>query len=252
MAAPTLQAQGTIAASTTADISVALPAYADGDIIVIQTVGFVPNTNISLGYGGAGFPTTFKEFSLRNETSSWTTHSNADAFGINSAGPVVFGLGWALATSSTSLGTTVTIARGFNWDTGADTCFAGRAYVIRGCDLNGYTPYNQDVILSTPSSAANPQIPQCSVFYPETLVIAFLAQSDNTTVPTAATGYTVGTLATTTTGTDASFQTYRQTANTDVSAVTPTGGALIPSTNGSAVYFVVGFRPNNPRRVLIT
>lgn len=242
MAAPTLQAQGNIAANTTGDLSVALPAYDNYDIVVVQSLIFAPNT--------VGTP-----FNNASMASPWQAFSSS----IGTAGSFVegtipneqFNIWWARATSTTSLGTTATITRGGNWDTGNDTVFAGRAYVIRGCEPNG-DPYDDTPGYTTPVTTANAQLPAETVRGIERLVIHFMAKSDNTTNPTAATGYTVGTNAASTTGTDASFQTYRRTADADVTAVTPTGGAANAANNGSNTYFSVVFRPNNPRRFLIT
>lgn len=242
MAAPTLQAQGTINAVTTGNLSLTLPAYTTNDIIVIQTQFWGPNSatvtlsNPSLGTPYVGF----------NNTAS----SGSFIYGLTTDDEI-FNAWWARATSASSLGTTASITRGSNWDTGNDTCFAGRAYVIRGCDPNG-SPFDYIPDFTPPDTIANPQLPAVTVGGIERLIIHFMAKSDNTTLPTAATGYTVGTVATTTTGTDAGFQTYRRTADANVTAVTPTGGAANAATNGTSTYMSVAFRPNNPRRFLIT
>lgn len=247
MAAPTLQAQGTIVANTNGnDLVVTIPANQVNDIIILNFLVWAPNsTNTStLGWeseiltsGWYGFT-----FPIQGVGTSIFEGAGAPYDGIHT-------IWWHRATAST--GTSVTITRDTIFDTGTDTVAAARAYVIRGCDPNG-SPFDYVPTFSALSTAANPQLPAVSVGDTERLIVHFMSKTDNTTLPTAATGYTVGTVQTTTTGTDAGFQTYRRTADAAVTAVTPTGGAAPATGNGSSTYFSVAFRPNNPRRVLIT
>lgn len=224
MAAPTLQTQGNIAAVTTGNLAITLPAYTTNDIVVITTVGWVPNTTTGTN--------------TQSLASPWTKYSPDITTITSSIIDAEYAFWWARATSASSLGTTVTITRPTSWDTGTDTCWAGRAYVIRGCETSG-NPYDELVATSI-STAANPAFPAVTVNAGERNVIVFMAKADNTATPTAATGYTVGTEATTTTGTDAGFQSYTDVTNTSVSAVTPTGGTA-PAQGGS-VYWGVSFK----------
>lgn len=225
MTAPNLQAQGTIAAVTSGNLAITLPTYAANDIVVITTVGWVPNTTTGTN--------------TQSLASPWNKYSPDVTTITSSIIDAEYAFWWARATSSSSLGTSVTITRPTSWDTGTDTCWAGRAYVVSGCVTTG-NPY--DAITATAiSTAANPQLPAATVSGNERNVIAFAVMADNVSLPTAATGYTVGTAATTTTGTDAGFQSYSDITNANVSAVTPTGGTA-PG-QGGTVYFSVVFTP---------
>lgn len=223
MPAPTLSQQGAIAAVTTGDLAITLPAYTTNDIVVITTVGWIPNTTTGTN--------------TQSLASPWTKYTPA----VTSGNPIdtEHAFWWARATSASSLGTTVTITRPANWDTGTDTCWAGRAYVINGCVTTG-NPYDE-LAATALSTAANPQLPAITVSGGNRLALIFMTKADNSATPTAATGYTVGTEVTTNTGTDAAFQTYRQTTSANITAVTPTGGAA--PAQGDSVYFEVAFVP---------
>lgn len=224
MAAPTLQAQGNIAAVTTGNLAITLPAYTTNDIVVITSVGWVPNTTTGTN--------------TQSLASPWTKYSPDITTITSSLIDAEYAFWWARATSGSSLGTTVTITRPTSWDTGTDTCWAGRAYVIRGCETTD-DPFDQ-LTATAISTAANPALPAVTVNAAERNVIAFYVSADNNTAPTAATGYTVGTADTTNTGTDAGFQSYSDVTNTSLSAVTPTGGGA-PAQGGS-VYFSASFK----------
>lgn len=225
MAAPTLQAQGTLAAVTTGNLAITLPTYAANDIVVITTVGYVPNTTTGANTQSLASPWTKNSPDLTVITGGLIDEEHA--------------CWWARATSASSLGTTVTITRPANWDTGNDTCWAGRAYVIRGCPTTGdpFDEFGQTAL----STAANPALPAITVNGGNRLAIVFMTKADNATLPTAATGYTVGTVETTATGTDAGMNSYRQTASANVATVTPTGG--IAPAQGNSAYFEFSFTP---------
>lgn len=225
MAAPTLQAQGTLAAVTTGNLAITLPTYAANDIVVITTVGYVPNTTTGANTQSLASPWTKNSPDLTVITGGLIDEEHA--------------CWWARATSASSLGTTVTITRPANWDTGNDTCWAGRAYVIRGCPTTGdpFDEFGQTAL----STAANPALPAITVNGGNRLAIVFMTKADNATLPTAATGYTVGTVETTATGTDAGMNSYRQTASANVATVTPTGG--IAPAQGNSAYFSFSFTP---------
>lgn len=223
MPAPTLSQQGSIAAVTTGDLTITLPAYTTNDIVVITTVGWIPNTTTGTN--------------TQSLASPWTKYTPA----VTSGNPIdtEHSFWWARATSASSLGTTVTITRPTGWDTGTDTCWAGRAYVINGCVTTG-NPYDE-LAATALSTAANPQLPAITISGGNRLALIFMTKADNSATPTAATGYTVGTEVTTNTGTDAAFQTYRQTTSANITAVTPTGGAA--PAQGDSVYFEIAFVP---------
>lgn len=225
MPAPTLQAQGNIAAVTTGNLAITLPAYAANDIVVITTMGWVPNTTTGTN--------------TQSLASPWTKNSPNVTTITGGIIDAEYACWWARATSASSLGTTVTITRPTSWDTGNDTCWAGRAYVIRGCVETG-NPFDEFASTAI-STAANPALPAITVNGGNRLAIVFMAKADNTATPTAATGYTVGTEASTTTGTDGAFQSYSQTASANISTVTPTGG--VAPAQGGSVYFEFSFAP---------
>lgn len=225
MAFPTLQAQGTVNAVTAGNLAITLPAYAADDIVVITTVGYVPNTTTGTNTQTLASPWTKYTPDVTRITGGLIDSEHA--------------FWWARATSTVSLGTSVSITRPTSWDTGTDTAWGGRAYVVRGCGTIG-DPFDE-LVASTPVNTANPQIPAITVNGLERTVIAFYVASDNLTAPTAATGYTPGTAAINNTGTDTGFQTYLDQTNTSVVATTPTGGAT--SAQNFQVYFVASFVP---------
>lgn len=227
MPAPTLHAQGTANAVTSGNLAITLPTYAANDIVVITTVGYVPNTTT-----GAN---------TQSLSSPWT--KNSPDVTVTTGGVIdeEHACWWARATSASSLGTSVTITRPTSWDTGTDTCWGGRAYVIRGCATTG-NPFDEFASTAV-STAANPALPAITVSGGNRLALVFMTKADNTATPTAATGYTVGTQATDTTGTDCAFQTYRQTASANVATVTPTGGTA--PAQGNSVYFEFSFIPES-------
>lgn len=227
MAVPVLQTQGTVAAVTTGNLVITLPAYLANDIVVVTSVGFVPNTTTGTN--------------TQSLDSLWTKNSpNATVI----TGGIIdeeHACWWARATSNSSLGSTVTITRPTGWDTGTDGVWAGRAYVIRGAVASGnpFDEFSQTAL----TNIANPVLPAITVSGGNRLAIVFMTKADNTAVPTAATGYTLGTAAPDATGTDCNFQTYRRTASTSVSTVTPTGGAANAANNGNSAYFEFSFIP---------
>lgn len=228
MAAPTLQAQGAANAVTIGDLAITLPTYAANDIVVITTVGFVPNTSTGANTQSLSSPWTKNSPDVTVITGGLIDEEHA--------------CWWARATSNSSLGSTVTITRPANWDTGTDTCWGGRAYVIRGCVTTG-NPFDEFASTAL-STAANPVLPAITVAGGNRLAIVFMTKADNTTNPTAATGYTVGTNAADTAGTDCSFQTFRQTTSSNLSTVTPTGGSAPAANNGNSCYFEFAFIPD--------
>lgn len=220
-----LQTQGTVSAVTTGNLSVTLPSYVANDIVVITTAAYIPNTTTGTN--------------TQSLASPWTKYTPAVTTITGGIIDTEHAFWWARATSSSSLGTTVSITRPTSWDTGTDTAWGGRAYVIRGCITTG-NPFDQ-LIASALSTAANPPLPAVTVSGAARLVIAFYVATDNLAAPTAATGYTPQTAATDNTGTDTGFQTYTDATNTSLTAVTPSGGAT--SAQNYQVYFSASFAP---------
>lgn len=227
MAAPTLQAQGAVNAVTIGNLAITLPTYAADDIVVITTVGFIPNTATGANVQSLASPWTKNSPDVTVITGGLIDEEHA--------------CWWARATSNSSLGSTVTITRPANWDTGTDGVWGGRAYVIRGCVTSG-NPFDEFASTAL-TTVANPVLPAITVSGGNRLAIVFMTKADNTAVPTAATGYTVGTAAPDTSGTDCNFQTYRQTTSANLGTVTPTGGTANAANNGNSAYFEFAFIP---------
>jgi hypothetical protein len=226
MAAPVLQLQGVDAAVTTGNLTVGIPAgEVANDILVVTTVAWVVNT--TTGANTIAAPAGWTKFTPDVTT---ITSNLIDA---------EWSFFWRRATSASEADPV--FVRPTGWDTGNDTSWAGRCYVIRGAVTTG-NPW--DAITNTAVSAvANPAFPAITVSGNERMAIVFAVKTDDAALPTAATGYTVGTFDSTTTGTDAGFNSYRvATTNTTVAAVTPSGGAA--PAQGGTVYFGVSFVPS--------
>lgn len=238
MAVPVLQAQGAIANVTGvgSNLVITLPAYQADDIVVLTSVGWVPNTT-----------TGTNTMSLASPWTKYSPNITTITGGLIDGEWAFF---WARAANASSLGTTVTITRPTSWDTGNDTAWGGRAYVIRGCATTG-NPYDQLTATSLVATA-NQAFPAITVTGVERLPVVFYCSSDNNTAPTAASGWTVNTAVTDAGGTDVGFQSYDIEAgvSTSTSAVTPTGGGA--PAQGSNMYFAASFRPPSPRYFIIT
>jgi hypothetical protein len=217
MAFPVLQAQGTTAAVTTGSLTVTLPAHQTDDILIVLTVDWVPNTSGNAVTGGI--------------PSGWAV---APAGGIN----LVTGAEtdghirpfWKRAASGSE--TDPVFTRGGSWDTGTDTCFAGRAYVIRGCPTSG-NPWDNNA-RTGPHTAGDADFPAVTVAASQRLVVIFGASSDNQLWNLAPSGWAGGTADNTTTGTDAGFQTFRK--ETDTSTSGDTSNVDAPAQGGYAFY----------------
>lgn len=228
MTSPFIQAEGAIAAVTTGNLAITLPSYVANDIVVINTVGWVPNTTTGQ--------------SVQSLTSPWTKEQTGQYIDLTTTDGEV-ALWWARATSNSSLGTTVTITRPANWDTGTDTCWAGRAYVIRGCITTG-NPYDDTGFESATTFG------EIIVDGGDRLVVQFFASPDNLSAGAAPSPYTAGTADTTNTGTDAGFQTFYISGRSTTIAAT-THNATTPG-QGYNQTFGFSFRPPDPRYILIT
>jgi hypothetical protein len=189
MAAPTLQAEGTIAVSTSGSVSPTIPTHQTDDILVCAVTIWAPNTASAI----ADIPTP----------SGWTK-ADSQLFFVDIVRDGEIAWFWRRATGA---GTTVTFTRGSGWDTGTDTNFSARAYVIRGCITSG-NPW--DALASTQGVNANGNAPAVTVSGSERTVIQFLTRQDDYVTAPSMSGWTAGTAVETTTGTDASFHTFRK------------------------------------------
>jgi hypothetical protein len=221
MAAPMLAAEGSVAAVTSGNLTVTLPAHQANDILVACVVGWVPNTT-------SGTATL-------TAPSGWTKAASDTLItsGIIDGEWAIF---WRRAASSSE--TNPTFTRPSGWDTGTDTCFAGRAYVVRGCVTTG-DPWDQ-IAQSPLYSTANGAVPAVTVSGSERTVIQFFVSSDDLSAGSV-TGWTAGTAATTTTGTDAGFQTFRK-ENVSSSTSADASTASAPA-QGRYIFFGASFVP---------
>jgi hypothetical protein len=223
MAAPVFLQQGNASVVTNGNLTVVIPAVEQAnDILVVAMVAWVPNTGT--GANTVAAPTGWTKF-----TPATTTITG----GLIDAEYAFF---WKRAVGGDA---DPVFVRPTGWDTGTDTCWYGRSYVIRGCATTG-DPW--DTITSTAiSTAANPAFPAITVSGTERLAVVFAVKTDNTALPTAATGYTVQLETNTATGTDAAINSYTvSSTNASVSAVTPTGG--VAPAQGGTVYFGISFK----------
>lgn len=222
MTAPTLVGEGNIATATnTSNLSVTIPAHEVDDIIVIVTANWVPNTT-----------------SGTNQTSMTSPWTKLTALTQTSGSPIDSELSiyWTRATSTSTTGS---IVRGSGWDSGTDGLRAARAYVIRGCTPTG-DPWDAAVV-ATLQSAANLTMPAVTVSGSERLVIQFLIANDDNGVGTTPSGWTAGTRATSTTGTDAEFQTFRKDNQSSSSAAQ--ASAVAARTAGFYTFVGISFKP---------
>lgn len=210
MAAPTLQAEGATATGvTTGAPTVTIPTHQANDILVVQAMAWVPNTTTP---DAAQIPTPAGGWAAMGSQVGQPAASPRDGW---------VGTFWLRASGA---GTTVTLTRGAGWDTGTDTCFNARAYVIRGCRTSG-NPF-ESTNTSGPHTGANQAFPAVTVSGADRLVVIFGAASDNLGFSLASSGWTTGTEDNDAGGTDSSFQTARKDAqSSSTSADTATAAA---------------------------
>jgi hypothetical protein len=231
MAAPTLLSEGTISVNTSGTNSPTIPSHVADDILVCV-----------VGYWGPNTPLTNNLISFPTAPTGWNKFSSVAATGLStfSSGDIgIFDWYWFRATGA---GTTVTVSRpvgetGQASDTGTDTAFSARVYVIRGAETTG-NPFDDNQVTATLTSA-NGSVDAVTVSGTERMVVHFFVAQDDVT-PTA-TGWTAGTAATSTTGTDAGQQTLRKD---NVSAST-SADAMTVSAPAQGHYAVLGvsFKP---------
>jgi hypothetical protein len=224
VAAPTIQAEGTIATGVTTGVpSITIPAHQADDILVVVATVWVPNT---LTPDAAQIPTP----------STWNllgTQIGQPAASPRDGWHAVF---WKRAAGA---GETVTFTRGAGWDDGTDTVYNGIAFVIRGCTTTG-DPF-ENATTAGPYTTANQNLPAVTVSGNERRVCAFAAMQDNVTLCSAASGYTVTAAAANAGGTDSAFRLAHRTADTGtVAAVASTTSAPV---QGSYGFISAAFKP---------
>jgi hypothetical protein len=223
MAVPTLQATGTLAVVTSGNLTVTLPTHQANDILIVVLSGWVPNTTTGTNVVAAPAGGWAK---LLSDTLINTTIDGE------------WSIFWLRASASGT--TNPAFTRPTSWDTGTDTNWSGIAYVIRGCETTG-NPWD-DAQKSALHSAANGALPAVTVSGTERHVIHFLSKADDNGGVTAATGWTLDTPVTTTTGTDASFQTIRK-SNVSASTTADATTIVAPVTGLRYQFYGISFKP---------
>ena len=190
MPAPTLQAEGALAVVTTGNLAITTPAYEINDIVVIAIAMWAPNTA-----GASGI----------NTPSGYTTIAQA-YYPLSGTNDGYYGYYWRRASAS-STGDSITITRTAGWDTGTDTAWGGRAYVIRGCETSG-DPWDHFALTIYTTATGN--VPAVTVSGSERTVIQFLVKTDDFATAPTVSGWTSGTQVESTTGTDHSQGSFRK------------------------------------------
>lgn len=229
MAAPTLQASGTVANVTSGNLTVTLPTHQANDILIVVVSGWVPNTTAGTN--------------LMTAPAGGWVKLLSDSL-INTQIDGEWAIFWLRATAPDT--TNPAFTRPASWDTGTDSAWGGRAYVIRGCAVTG-NPWDA-AAKSALHSTANQAFPAVTVSGSERTVIQFLSKSDDNGGVTAATGWTIDTAATSATGTDCSFQTIRKN---DISSSTTADTATItaPATGLRYQFYGISFKPEPPATI---
>lgn len=221
MAGPTLQAEGATSAVTSGAPSVTIPTHQADDILIVVAVFWGPNTT-----GDAAQIPTPSGWALVGSQVGQPAAANRDGWS------AVF---WKRATGA---GTTVTLTTGASWDSGTDTSYGARAYVIRGCATSG-DPWDA-VNTSGPHTALNQAFPTVTVSGSNRLVVQFGNSMDNQSFAMTSTGWTTGTEDNDPAGTDCSFQTASKTTSSNTAADTATVSA---PAQGAYVFHGVSFKP---------
>ena len=224
MTAPTLQAEGALNVVTSASNTPTVPTHQADDILLLAVGYWAPNTTLTTA--------------LINTPTGWTRMT---------AGSAILGLGDELDADSeldwlraSGPGTTVTVTT-TDVDTGNDTAFGARVYVIRGCETNGNPFDDAQVSSTTMYTTANQAVPALTVSGPERLAIHFLIKTDDFVTAPTVPGWTAGAQVESTTGTDHSQGSFRKdNVSSNTSADSSTVEA--PAAGGYA-FFGVSFKP---------
>lgn len=238
MPRPTVQAQGTLAAVTTGTLTVTLPTHVAGDILLCAVGYWAPNTVGSVG--------------VINAPSGWT--KLAEIGDIEGGGSFDTGgslaLFWRRATASGTANPVfarpVIDPGGGATDSGTDTLFHGRAYIVRGTRLTG-DPYSVLEVSNFGGAYAgtNGATPAFSVTgqASEKLPLLILVSSDDQADPAAPTDWTAPAVGVSvTTGTDARHKLFTAAPTVDTSYVSRTPFmATRAAGSGGYGYFAIVF-----------
>jgi len=222
VASPTFQAEGATVAVTTGAPSITIPTHQTDDILVVCATYWGPATVVD----AAQIPTP-TNYTLLGSQVGQPAAADRDGW------TATF---WRRAPSA---GTTVTLTTGASWDSGADTCYGARAYVIRGCNITG-NPFEFNAT-SGPHTTANQAFPALTVSGTERMAIQFGISMDNAAFAMTATGWTLGTEDDDATGTDCAFQTARKD-NVSANTAADTSTNAAPA-QGAYVFYGVVFLP---------
>lgn len=224
MAAPNFQAEGATVAVQIGAPSITIPTHQANDILVVAAIYWGPTT----AGDAAQIPTP----------SGWTL------LGSQVGQPAGTRDGWLawFWKRATSASETVTLTTGASWDSGADTCYGARAYVIRGCITTG-DPWDA-ASTAGPHTAANQAFPAVTVSGSERMVVIFGNVTDNLAFAMTSSGWTTGTEDNDPAGTDCSFQTARKD-NISSSTAADTATVTAPA-QGAYAFMGVSFKPPVP------
>lgn len=219
MASPTLAAEGSQAAVSSGDLLIVLPAHQANDIFLISITAYVPNTS-----GDADEMITISGWNLITQIAApLAAEVNGRA-------------AWFWKRAASAAEANPTFIRGGNWDTGADTVFSGRAYIIRGTLSEG-VPYEAFSSVAN-YSGANGAFGAVTVSGTERLVVQFMTSQDDQPAGAAPGTWTAGTGAEFDGGASAGagFQTFRKE---NVSSSTGTDASNV-SAPAQGVYNFLG------------
>jgi len=217
VAAPTLQAEGGLTVVTTGALAPTIPTHQADDILIVAWGFWGPN---STSLPDAAVP------------SGWTQIAQFDA-------PAADGKIGYFYKRAAAAGQTVSIARPSGWDTGTDTAWGGRAYVIRGCIKTG-DPWDEADPTAVYSTANQP-VDALTVSGAERLAIHFLVKCDDFVTAPTVSGWTAGAQVESGTGTDHSQGSFRKD---NVSSDTTADASTVEApAAGRYAFLGVSFKP---------
>jgi hypothetical protein len=227
MAAPIIQAEGALAIVTSGDLPIVAPAHDVNDILVVSTGLWAPNTSEDVG--------AIAPDSLWSELTP--------QIALDPGGSIDGRIAW-FWRRATGPGTTCVLTRPAGCDTGIDTCWGGRAYVIRGVASDEFlinlVPFDE-VRASSYKTAANQSCDALDVRGPERTAIQFLVKTDDFATAPTLSGWTAGVQVEDTTGTDHSQGSFRQ-ENVSVPLAAAASTVSAPAA-GAYAFCGVSFRP---------
>lgn len=237
VAPPIFQAQSVAsnALATSLTCQPVIPTHAINDILVCHAVNYAPNTAGDLA-----------DMTIAAGAQTWTAMGTTAKFGTTPNIDGTIQQWWRRAESSAETDPTVTRTG----DTGADTGFQARVYVIRRCITYG-DPW--DALSSsgaTALTAANGTIPAVTVSGLDRLVAVFLGCMDDQATGGAPSGFSSQVRATFTIGTDGQFWfLYKDDQFVSSSSI---ASALDAPVQGGYSFTGVSFKPANPNDGIAT